>query len=131
MFTKSMFIGVLVAVAAVTASAQSPAPASAPPHVTRVLVIEGNVGKLIEIAKRARAITDKAGVQGKARLWNVVFGGPEAGRTVIAVEYPSLAALAAADAKLQANPDWMKMNADAAAGGLKLVSSSLVSEVPY
>jgi hypothetical protein len=131
MFTKSMFIGILAAVAALTASAQSPAPAPAGPHVTQVLVIEGDVAKLAEFAKRARAITDKVGAPGKARLWNIAWGGAESGRTVIAVEYPSLAALAASEAKLQTNTDWQKMNADAAAAGLKLVSSSLAVEVPY
>jgi hypothetical protein len=126
-------IGTLTLLVVTAAAAQTP-PAGAP-HVTQVIVLQmpngSSIPKLVDIAKRAQVIAMKAGSTGKARLWNLAFAGPEAGHVIIAVEFPSMAAFAESGAKLQTNPEWQKMNADAEAIGVKVVSASLAVEIPY
>jgi hypothetical protein len=57
--------------------------------------------------------------------------GEGAGRVIVTVEHPSLAALAQSSAKLQASPEFQKWQTDAVASGIKQLSNSLVTELRW
>jgi hypothetical protein len=130
-----ILIGVLMLCAMTTALAQSP-PNANPPVIEIIVVdvganVPAAVPKLIDIMKKAKAIATKAGTKGSARLWAANWAGPDSGRFIIAVENPSLGVMAADGPKMQTSPEWQKLIADFYAAGFKVVSQSLLMEVPY
>ena len=134
MHPRTLLIGALLLLASALTVAQSPAPAG--PAVLEIIIVETGtnvpaaVPKLVEMMKRANGIAQKMGSHGKARLWSMVWAGPNAGHFVIAVESPNLGVVATDGAKMQMSPEWQKMVADFSAAGFKVVSQSLAMEVP-
>jgi hypothetical protein len=97
--------------------------------VMRVIVVQtDNPGAYVkEVLETGRAHLRRLESTGNLRIWRAKYAGRDAGSVVVAIEYPSLTALAADDRKLAADP--------AMAGWIrdldkirKIVSDSLYSE---
>ena len=97
--------------------------------VLRVVVVKTeNVAAYVQELDKGNELMKKLGLQGHVRVWKARFAGSEAGAVVVSVEYPSMAAFAADDAKAGASSEyqaWLK--------GLdkirKIVSDSLYGEL--
>ena len=97
--------------------------------VLRVIVVQtDSPGAYIkEVLETGRAHLKRLESTGNLRVWKAKYAGSDAGSVVVAIEYPSLTALAADDKKAAADPAlgaWVrsldKMR--------KIVSDSLYSE---
>lgn len=131
-----LLIGTVLLLVAGVTGAQSP-PMSKEPAVAQVIVLDVGpnpsvaVPKLVEMMKRGNALAQKTGNHGKARLWVNSFAGPEAGKFVVVIETPSLSLMAADGTKMRMDPEWNKLFADIEASGIKVLSESLATEVPF
>ena len=80
--------------------------------VLRVVVIKtDNVPAYLQLLEKGKEIQRKIGLTPQIRVWRATLAGPDAGAIVVAIEYPSLAAYAEADAKMRADKDyqdWLK-----------------------
>jgi hypothetical protein len=97
--------------------------------VMRVIVVQTDnpAGYIKEVLETGQAHLKRLEGTGNLRIWKAKFAGSNAGSVVISIEYASLAALAAEDKKMAADPafgTWVrsldKMR--------KIVSDSLYSE---
>jgi hypothetical protein len=109
----------------------APASAQEAPKVINVLVIDtgGDTDKFLGFAKRAREIGDKHGSTASQRVWLSTLAGPNTGSVVVAVEYPSMTSMAESQAKVNPTPDWQKFIDDFQKSGMRVVSSSLSTEI--
>jgi hypothetical protein len=98
--------------------------------VLRVIVVQTDnpAAYAREVLETGRAHMKRLESTGNLRIWRAKYAGDNAGSVVVAIEYPSLTALAADDKKAAADPAlgaWIR--------GLdkmrKIVSDSLYSEV--
>ncbi len=80
--------------------------------VLRVIIVKtDNVAAYVQEIEKGRQLMKGMGLQGQPRVWQARFAGPQAGTVVVSIEYASLAALAADDAKTNASSDyqaWLK-----------------------
>jgi len=80
--------------------------------VLRVVVIKtDNVPAYLQMLEKGKEIQRKIGLTPQIRVWRATLAGPDAGAIVVAIEYPSLAAFADADARMRADKDyqdWLK-----------------------
>jgi hypothetical protein len=83
------------------------------------------------LSKRVAAIATKIQDPGHARYWLSTWGGPDSGHVIIAIEYPSLVSLAESEAKMNASPEFAKWLVDVQASGIKQLSNSVVTELPF
>ena len=83
--------------------------------VLRVVVIKtDDVSAYLQQLEKGKEIMKKLGISQQIRVWQATFAGPNAGSVAAAIEYPSMAALADADAKTRADKDyqaWLKETA--------------------
>ena len=76
--------------------------------VLRVLVVKtDNPTAYAQELTKGIELMKSMGIPATLRVWRAKFAGPEAGSVVVSIEYPSLAAYAAAEAKLSASSDYM------------------------
>jgi hypothetical protein len=97
--------------------------------VMRVIVVQtDNPSAYIkEVLETGRAHLKRLESSGNLRIWRAKYAGRDAGSVIVAIEYPSLSALAADDKKAAADPAlgaWVK-ELDKIR---KIVSDSLYSE---
>ena len=59
--------------------------------------------------EKLKAAQKRVGISGELRAWNVTFGGEGSGNIAVGIVYPSLAALAADQGKLQADAEGAKL----------------------
>ncbi|HTR48516.1 MAG TPA: hypothetical protein VMM16_14135 [Verrucomicrobiae bacterium] len=80
--------------------------------VQRVVVVKtDNLPAYLEGLDRVRGIMKRMGVPGQIRVFQGTYAGTGAGTIIVTVEYPSMAALADADAKTAADKEyqaWLK-----------------------
>ena len=80
--------------------------------VLRVVTIKtDDVSAYLQQLEKGKEIMKKLGITQQIRVWQATFAGPNAGSVVAAIEYPSMAAFAEADAKTRADKDyqaWLK-----------------------
>jgi len=79
--------------------------------VLRVVIKTDNVPAYLQLLEKGKEIQRKIGLTPQLRVWRATLAGPDAGAIVVAIEYPSLAAYADADAKMRADKDyqeWLK-----------------------
>jgi hypothetical protein len=80
--------------------------------VTRVVIVKtDNPAAYAQAITSGQEIMKKLGISATTHVYVAQFAGPEAGTVVATIEYPSLAALADADAKTRADKDyqaWIK-----------------------
>jgi ABC-type sugar transport system substrate-binding protein len=97
--------------------------------VLRVVVIKtDDVSAYLQQLEKGKEIMKKLGITQQIRVWQATFAGPNAGSVVAAIEYPSMAAFADADAKTRADKDyqaWLKDTAKIRT----IVSDSLYREL--
>lgn len=129
MKTATTLLASLMMAAVTTVSSAAP---PAAPHVTEVIVLDvgTHMQKLLELSRRMDAIQAKYQATGKARLWRAGWAGAEAGRVIIAVEYTSLRALADSEDKTRGAPEIAALIGELDASGIKILSESLVTEIP-
>ena len=97
--------------------------------VLRVVVIKtDDVSAYLQQLEKGKEIMKKLGITQQIRVWQATFAGPNAGSVVAAIEYPSMAAFADADAKTHADKDYQGWLKDT--GKLRtIVSDSLYREL--
>lgn len=77
--------------------------------VQRVITVKtDNVAAYIAELDKGRAMMKRLGVNSTLRVWRATFAGPNAGTVVVTQEYASFAALADANAKTSADPEFSK-----------------------
>jgi hypothetical protein len=80
--------------------------------VIRVVIVKTDTPAAYAAAlENGKELMKKLGVSANIHAYQATFAGPEAGTVVATIEYPSLAALAEADAKTRASSDyhdWIK-----------------------
>lgn len=84
------------------------ATAADPPRVTQSFVIDtnGNPEAVTGQAAKTRAIFKRLGIDARRRYFQATMAGASTGSLALAIEYPSLAALAAAQEKLANDSEW-------------------------
>jgi hypothetical protein len=127
---KSVCTAILTMFASTMLLAASSTPEA--PHVVNVLVFDvgANLAKFREVSQRAQSIGEKYGSAGKARIWMSQFAGNNTGTVVVVVEYPNLTAMAQSMSKVNTSPEWRQLVADVQGGGIKLLSNSVLMELP-
>jgi hypothetical protein len=97
--------------------------------VLRVVIIKtDDVSAYLQQLEKGKEIMKKLGITQQIRVWQATFAGPNAGSVAAAIEYPSMAAFADADAKTRADKDyqaWLKDTAKIRT----IVSDSLYREL--
>jgi hypothetical protein len=80
--------------------------------VLRVIVVKtDNVDQYVQEVEKGKELFKQLGIEAKVRVWQARYAGPEAGAVVVSVEFPSLAALAASESKLNSSTEyqaWIK-----------------------
>ena len=80
--------------------------------VIRVVIVKtDNPTAYVEALEKAKDIMKRAGITATIHVYQAQFAGPDAGAVVASIEYPSLQALADADAKLRNDKEyteWIK-----------------------
>jgi ABC-type sugar transport system substrate-binding protein len=97
--------------------------------VLRVVIIKtDDVSAYLQQLEKGKEIMKKLGITQQIRVWQATFAGPNAGSVVAAIEYPSMAAFADADAKTRADKDYQAWLKDT--GKIRtIVSDSLYREL--
>ncbi len=97
--------------------------------VLRAVVVQTDqLATYLQEIEKGKALMKKVGVTPNIRVWQARFAGPNAGNVVVAVEFESMAAFAAADQKLTGSTeymDWIKSLEKIR----KVISDSLYSEL--
>jgi hypothetical protein len=62
----------------------------------------------VEVIEKGKEIIKKAGISMTIHVYLATYAGPEAGAVVSSIEYPSITALAEADAKLRNDKDYIE-----------------------
>ena len=109
--------------------APSPVMAEGPPVVNIIVFdvgadLPGFLGQM----ERGRSINERLQTQGTARVFQSTLAGPSVGNVVIAVEYPSMQAMAAANALQSGDAEWQQYVRDVVSN-YKVVSNSLSIDV--
>jgi hypothetical protein len=80
--------------------------------VIRVVIVKtDNAAAYAQALEDGKAIMKKAGIESTTRVYQATFAGPNAGTVVAVLEYPSMVALAEAQAKLSTDKEysaWLK-----------------------
>lgn len=80
--------------------------------VLQGVIVRPHAGKnaaYLEQIDKLQAVQERVGSSGQLRAWNVAIGGEGAGTIAVGIVYPSLAAYAADQGKLQADPEGAKL----------------------
>jgi hypothetical protein len=120
----------LCAVAAfAVVSSTSLALAADPPRVVQSIVIDGNTDSILADAQKTRAIFKRLGIDATRRFYRATLAGESTGTLALAIEYPNLAALAAAQAKLADDKEWQAYLDKITGQDVNVVSNSVYVEV--
>jgi hypothetical protein len=96
--------------------------------VLRVVVVKtDNPVAYAQEIEKGRQIMKSLGVQATTRVWQARFAGPEAGATVVSIEYPSMEAFADGYKKTSASSDYQNWIKDLDKVR-KIISDSLYTE---
>ncbi len=78
------------------------------PPISQVVIVDtqGDNDKLLSYAKSNQGIFKRLGIKARRRYLQASFAGPNTGSVAVVIEYPSLAALAAAQEKLANDKEW-------------------------
>jgi hypothetical protein len=78
-------------------------------NVSRVVIVKtDNLPAYVEAIEKGKEIIKKAGVSANIHVYQALYAGPDTGAVVVSIEYPNLAALAEADAKLRNDKDYLE-----------------------
>jgi hypothetical protein len=80
--------------------------------VLRVIRVKtDNVAAYVAEIEKGRQLQKSLGSSAQIRVWQARFAGPDAGAVVVSIEYPSMAAYVADEAKVDASTEyqtWLK-----------------------
>ena len=80
--------------------------------VLRVIRVKtDNVAAYVAEIEKGRQLQKSLGSSAQIRVWQTRFAGPDAGAVVVSIEYPSMAAYVADEAKVDASAEyqtWLK-----------------------
>jgi hypothetical protein len=110
-------------------SSTSLALAADPPRVVQSIVIDGNTDSILADAQKTRAIFKRLGIDATRRFYRATLAGESTGTLALAIEYPNLAALAAAQAKLADDKEWQAYLDKITGQDVNVVSNSVYVEV--
>ena len=101
--------------------------AEAPPPVTQSVTIDtnGKTDLLLEHAKKNQMIFKRLGIKATRRYLRGTLAGESSGDIIVVIDYPNLAALADAQAKLANDEDWQKYIDKITDAGMTVTSNSL------
>lgn len=122
-----LFVWVAIAIAWIAV----PKVAFAETPVVAVITVEvtGGLDQYLSYVKRLTAISAKHDA-GELQVFRATYAGPNTNTVFVTLEYPSHAALAAAQAKLDADPDWQKAFQELQKSGVRsVVSRSLLENI--
>ncbi len=108
-----------------------PASALAAEPITQVVTIDtnGNTDALLAHKVSNEKIFKRLGIDAKRRYLQASLAGPTSGTVAVVIEYPSLSAMAAAQEKLQADPEWQSYIDKITKAGLTVQSNSIWVEM--
>jgi hypothetical protein len=96
--------------------------------VLRVIVIQtDDLSAYVKEVERGKAIVKRLDGTATIRVWRARFAGPDAGRVVVTLEYPDLAAYVNDDRKASTDPEFQAF-LKGIAKMRKIVSDSLYDE---
>jgi len=100
---------------------------AAGPAVTQVVAVDtnGDTDALLADAKSNAKIFERLGIQATRRYMQATLAGSESGTIAVVIDYPSLAALAAAQEKLRNDPEWQKYIEKINKSGMSVQSNSV------
>ena len=124
-FTQILVLGVSLGVALLAGSALAADP------ITQVVTIDtkGETDTLLANKASNEAIFKRLGIDAKRRYMQASLAGPSTGTVAVVIEYPSLAAMAAAQEKLQADAEWQKYIDKFTETGMTVQSNSIWVEL--
>jgi hypothetical protein len=101
------------------------------PHVTQVIVLDvgPHMKKFIDLSNRASAMAAKYESTGQVRYWTSTWAGPDTGRVIVTIEFPSLSSMAGSVSRMSASPEYAEWLADVENSGVKRLSTSVVTEL--
>ncbi len=101
--------------------------AEAPPPVTQSVTIDtnGKTDLLLMHAKKNQMIFERLGIKATRRYLMGTLAGASSGDIIVAIDYPNLAALAEAQAKLSNDKEWQKYIDMITDSGMIVTSNSL------
>lgn len=103
--------------------------AAAEAGVLRVVVVEASdAAAYAKAIEQGKALMKAKGLPSDIRVWRARFAGERAGSVVAAIEYPSLEALAKADATMNTDAD-LKAWLASLSKVRKIISDSIYDEV--
>ncbi len=107
------------------------APAVAQGSVVQFVGIEtnGETPAFLDIVKRARAINQRLGTGGTARVWQATLAGDQTNSVGLGIEFQSLEAFAQARAKQRADAEWQTLVAEVQKKGITATSNSLYADI--
>ncbi len=125
----SLLIGLALVFAFAMVPSQSMAQAA--PKVINVLTydVAGDMPKFLELYKRAMVVIEEYGSSGESRLWVATLAGPNAGTVAVAIEYPSMVAMAQSGEKVFPSPEWQKLVADFEATDMRILSNGVSVDI--
>ncbi len=97
------------------------------PPITQVVVVDtqGDNDRLLSFAKSNQAIFKRLEIKARRRYLQASFAGPNTGSVAVVIEYPSLAALAAAQMKLANDKEWQSYIDIITAGDMSVESNAI------
>ncbi len=114
-----------------TAGITVPRAAFAETPVVSVITVEvtGDLDRYLSYVKRLAAISAKH-EGGEVQVFRATYAGPNTNTVFVTLEYPSHAALATAQAKLDGDPEWQKVFQELQESGVRsVVSQSLIENI--
>jgi hypothetical protein len=103
--------------------------AAAEAGVLRVVVVEASdAAAYAKALEQGKTLMKAKGLPADIRVWRARFAGDRAGSVVAAIEYPSLEALAKADATMNSDPE-LKAWLAGLSNVRKIISDSIYDEV--
>ena len=107
------------------------APMAAQGSVVQFVGIEtnGETPAFLDIVKRARAINQRLGTSGTARVWQATLAGDQTNSVGLGIEFQSLEAFAQARAKQLADAEWQTLVAEVQKKGITATSNSLYADI--
>ena len=105
--------------------------AEEPPPVTQSVTLDtnGKTDLLLSHAKKNEMIFERLGIKAKRRYLQGTLAGASSGDVIVVIDYPNLAALADAQAKLSNDKEWQSYIDKITAAGITVTSNSLWADI--
>ena len=125
--TPLIALGLAVALGAAPAVSLA---ADAPP-ISQAVVIDtnGKTDLLLSHAKKNEAIFKRLGIDARRRYLQATLAGENTGSIAVVIDYPNLAAMAAAQAKLQDDKEWQAYIDSIIEAGLTVESNAIWADI--